>query len=177
MKCYHCGVDVGLIQRSSPEGGWGDSATGLLVERETGADHSPDRCASPRLTPAERETLREVVDRRALLDEVLSDAAIYQGYGFMRPDDPRDFNPDVECCTPQEIENHRLACEAFERGEPLPEQAFTPDAATVVNGAIVHTTGGPWGIGGYTMRDPEMIELRDATRNAVAIIARLLGEA
>lgn len=39
------------------------------------------------------------------------------GYGFYRPQNPNNFFPDYECCEPFEIENHKLACELFNKGE------------------------------------------------------------
>ena len=38
-------------------------------------------------------------------------------YGFFHLDDPRDFFPDDECCSPAEIAAHREACEKAARGE------------------------------------------------------------
>lgn len=38
-------------------------------------------------------------------------------YGFFHLDDPRDFFPDDECSSPEEIAAHREACEKAERGE------------------------------------------------------------
>lgn len=38
-------------------------------------------------------------------------------YGFFHLDDPRDFIPDEECSTPEEIAAHKEACEKAERGE------------------------------------------------------------
>jgi hypothetical protein len=39
-------------------------------------------------------------------------------YGGFHLDDPRDFFPDKEVCSPEEIAAHREACEKAERGEP-----------------------------------------------------------
>ncbi len=39
-------------------------------------------------------------------------------YGFFHLDDPRDFFPDDECCTPAEIAAWKTACEKAARGEP-----------------------------------------------------------
>ncbi len=38
-------------------------------------------------------------------------------YGFFHLDDPRDFFPDEECCTPAEITAHKTACEKAALGE------------------------------------------------------------
>lgn len=39
------------------------------------------------------------------------------GYGFYRTPNPNHFYPDYECCTPREIENHKLACKLFDEGK------------------------------------------------------------
>lgn len=39
------------------------------------------------------------------------------GYGYFHLDDPRDFFPDPECCSPVEIAAHTEACRKAERGE------------------------------------------------------------
>lgn len=38
------------------------------------------------------------------------------GYGFFIGGDPRRFTPDEESNTPEELENWRLACEAWDEG-------------------------------------------------------------
>lgn len=38
------------------------------------------------------------------------------GYGFYRPQNPNNFWPDYEVCSPWEIENHKAACELFNQG-------------------------------------------------------------
>lgn len=115
--------------------------------------------------------------------EFLRDRAEETGYGFAHPEDPHDFSPDPECSTLEERERHRTACEAWERGEPLlcgaPPITEHEDEATArayldaslrlgaASGSIsgprepgqpwlVHCHVGGWGIGTYTMRDPEM---------------------
>lgn len=39
------------------------------------------------------------------------------GYGFYRPKNPNHFFPDYPECTPQEIANHKLACELYDKGK------------------------------------------------------------
>lgn len=54
-------------------------------------------------------------------------------YGYYHGGDPRDFTPDEEVCTPEEIASHRAACEAWDRGETPdpggPHQPLTEDDA------------------------------------------------
>lgn len=64
--------------------------------------------------------------------------------------DPRGFVPDLEVCTPEEIEAHRLACEAWERGErPLRFE---------VSGRVTDNTircGSAYGMGTYEIEMPD----------------------
>jgi hypothetical protein len=70
-------------------------------------------------------------------------------YGFFNGGDPRDFHPDHESCTPEEIERHRQACEDAERLEanrnlPCPSGwVRTPEFTA-------HILRAPFGIGIYT---------------------------
>lgn len=56
---------------------------------------------------------------RAVLSEMKLNVEAYSStYGGWYGGDPRDFEPDPECSTPEEREAHRLACEAAERDDP-----------------------------------------------------------
>lgn len=68
------------------------------------------------------------------------------GYGFFCGGDPRRFSPDPECSTAEEQEAHRLACEAWERGE-----------RTDVNTGCRAAVG--FGLGSYTHSDEDAAEL------------------
>lgn len=37
------------------------------------------------------------------------------GYGFYRPENPNDFFPDYECCSPEEIDTHKTACDEWNK--------------------------------------------------------------
>jgi hypothetical protein len=41
-------------------------------------------------------------------------------YGYPHVDDPRDFFPDRECCSPEELASHAAAVAAWESGQPIP---------------------------------------------------------
>lgn len=102
------------------------------------------------------ERTRERDELRALLAEArgyVQQEAEHGGYGFARPDNPHDFFPDQESCSPEEIANHKAACEAWGRGE------YTPEAASGWISEDVHVTRAPWGIGSYTFRDPQATSL------------------
>jgi hypothetical protein len=112
------------------------------------------------------------------LYHTLWDMAIDQSYGVaMLANDPRDFDPDPECCGPEELAAHADACRRAEAGEKveLPRhryQAFesAEEAAELMRtdktiGAITfagpgkpsHVNVQTWGMGTSTMYDPGVI--------------------
>lgn len=110
-----------------------------------------------------RKSLREVAD-------FLRERSEETGYGFMRPENPHDFRPDTDSCTEAEIAAHKAACNAWDRGEyqradaptvkagePLPDGVQS--ALVAPDGAAIHATYAPWGIGSYVMRDEEMLAM------------------
>lgn len=67
-------------------------------------------------------------------------------YGYPCVSDPNYFSPDAECCSPAEIEAHRVACANF--GKP----AYVPNKGceTLYDGEgrwVGHITRTSWGIG------------------------------
>ena len=67
-------------------------------------------------------------------------------YGFPCVSDPNDFIPDGECCSPAEIETHRLACANYGKPAYQPNKGcFTEHDA---DGQLVkHVLRPSWGIG------------------------------
>lgn len=67
-------------------------------------------------------------------------------YGYPHVDDPRDFMPDAECCSPQEMAAHKLACQTFGTPEHQPNKGcYTEHDA---EGRLVkHVARTSWGIG------------------------------
>lgn len=82
------------------------------------------------------------------------------GYGFFCGGDPRSFHPDGECCTPEELENHRLACDEAEKLEnhrhlPCPSGWIrTPHGDA-------HILRAPFGIGTYAVEFEQFFEARE----------------
>lgn len=90
-------------------------------------------------------------------------------YGFFCGGDPREFTPDGEN-TPEEHEAHRLACEAWDRGEKMPdpkpsgriEIVTLPETPDGKGGIIPERTGpaiccgGSYGPGVNIYRDPDV---------------------
>lgn len=73
-------------------------------------------------------------------------------YGYFLGGDPRNFTPDVECCTPEELAAHKAACEAWDRGarpDPGgPHQPLFKDGKEIGHITIAH-----YGIGTTVMED------------------------
>lgn len=67
-------------------------------------------------------------------------------YGFPCVNNPNDFIPDVESCTPEEIETHRLACANYGKPEFKPNDGC--ESFYDENGKLVmHVSRTSWGIG------------------------------
>ncbi len=99
-------------------------------------------------------TDRETKMRELLLQcaPVIAGLAEELGYGYFRPSNPHDFSPDAELCTKEEIENHKQACELFDKGEYVHQN--TPG----MRGGV-HILTAPWGIGSYVIRDKKLSAL------------------
>ncbi len=72
------------------------------------------------------------------------------GYGFFPGGDPRQFNPDEEMDSPQELENHRLACEAWDKGD---QQVIQSGCMVMPDGSIRNISH--FGLGTYWREDDE----------------------
>lgn len=99
------------------------------------------------------------------------------GYGYYPGGDPRNFHPDPECCTEEEVAKHKAACQAWDRGETPdpggPHVAITGEGLKYTDRAGVehiatsgHLTVAHYGLGTYTMSwdcegDPECPECND----------------
>ncbi len=86
-------------------------------------------------------------------------------YGFFTGGDPRNFHPDGESCTQDELKNHKAACDLWnemeaEGKEPTPEEC--PSGWTQLNGAKVHVLRAPYGIGMQSYFEPQFFEKMDA---------------
>lgn len=67
-------------------------------------------------------------------------------YGFPCVGDPRDFLPDAECCSPEEIETHRLACANYGKPDYEPNKGCFSEHDAAGN-LVLHVTRTSWGIG------------------------------
>ncbi len=84
-----------------------------------------------------------------------------QSYGIFLGGDPRDFSPDTECCTPDEIARWEQACAEWEAGEGTDRG---PGCATFGDGSA--WTGSGFGVGTTTRTQPEIEQARAALRLA-----------
>lgn len=67
-------------------------------------------------------------------------------YGFPCVDDPNDFLPDYESCSPAEIAAHKLACATFGTPEYQPNKGCVTEVDA--SGQLVrHILRTSWGIG------------------------------
>lgn len=72
-------------------------------------------------------------------------------YGFPCVENPNDFTPDVECCSPAEIEAHRLACANYGKPSFKPNEGCFSERGE--DGTLVrHVLRTSWGIGTNMMR-------------------------
>lgn len=79
-----------------------------------------------------------------------------QGYGSFPGGDPRNFTPDEEVNTPEELAAWKAACEAWDRGDG---EDTGPQCQTMGDGSVVTGTG--FGMGTYQWPHPA-IEYIDA---------------
>ena len=99
----------------------------------------------------QRHIIQQVVELRDVLVKtlpIIGELAESIGYGYYKPEDPRDFTPDFECCSKKEISNWKNDCVKADAGEEIGDMRA-------------------WGIGAYKIKDPEMIELREKIKTAL----------
>lgn len=90
------------------------------------------------------------------------------GYGYFRPENPHDFSPDAESCTEEEIVAHAAACAAWDAGTyeaPRGSERLSDEDGK----KLVHILRAPWGIGSYTVRNPEAEALANDVRAALGL--------
>lgn len=84
---------------------------------------------------------------------------IESGYGFFAGGDPRNFHPDYECCSEEEIANHQRACEEAARLGNV--NLNCPSGWEQVGDAVVHVLRSPFGVGVYTVEFEQYFEPAD----------------
>lgn len=67
-------------------------------------------------------------------------------YGFPCVEDPNNFHPDGECCSPEELAAHKLACDTYGTPPYQPNKGCTTEFDA--EGKLVkHILRTSWGIG------------------------------
>ncbi len=102
------------------------------------------------------------------------------GYGFFHGGDPRDFYPSPEDCLPEELENHRKACERFNEAEArgqTPKLEENPSGwVQDEKGVVCHILRTPYGVGIYKMRWQTFFEPVDYDDSEDYLDADLFGD-
>ena len=108
------------------------------------------------------ERYDEAIDELRELANELRTRAQEVCYGYAPAGaDPRDFSPDLECCSDDEVAAHKSACEAWERGE-RPQTPSSHEPLIDDDGKpIGHVTRAFFGIGTYTYIDELFSNLSD----------------
>lgn len=93
-------------------------------------------------------------------------------YGYYPGGDPRDFSPDPECCTEQELAAHKEACEAWERGErPVHEAHHHKLIKSDGESIVIASYAGAFGMGVYSIRDEDADDVLDQVEAALASLS------
>jgi hypothetical protein len=88
----------------------------------------------------------------AALTEISKQTERVSGYGYFLGGDPRDFFPDSESCTPEEIKAHAEAVHKWNLNEAngvTNEDLPCKSGPMVINDTVVWATASDFGIGGY----------------------------
>lgn len=92
-------------------------------------------------------------------------------YGYFHGGDPRNFFPDPECCTAEEMAKHKAACEEWERGEKTEHERHHHKAETLPDGReVIASYAGAFGLGTYSIRDEEAEDVLDQVCAALALL-------
>lgn len=91
-------------------------------------------------------------------------------YGYYPGGDPRDFDPDPECCTPEEMAAHKAACESWERGERPEFERHRHEPVEHEGRVVIASYAGAFGLGTYSIRDKEAEDVLDQIQAALACL-------
>lgn len=91
-------------------------------------------------------------------------------YGHYLGGDPRNFFPDEESCSPEEIGRHKTACAAWERGERPVSEPHRHEAQEIEGKLVIVSYPGAFGLGVYHMRDEEAEDVLAQVEAALALL-------
>lgn len=97
----------------------------------------------------------EIGGRQCLVD------AEIETYGFFHGGDPRDFTPDADECSPEEIANWERDCTKWnetEQTEPEPCPSYWKE---IEPGTVAHVLVTPYGIGSYKTTMETIFETKE----------------
>ena len=66
-------------------------------------------------------------------------------YGYPCVVNPNDFSPDTDCCSPEGIASHKLACKTWGTKAYQPNRGC--ETRTTPDGGWIHVARTSWGIG------------------------------
>jgi hypothetical protein len=89
-------------------------------------------------------------------------------YGYFHGGDPRDFCPDPEVCTPEELAAHKAACEAWERGERPELDVHRHEVVEYKGKPALASYAGAFGMGTYQYRDEDAEDVLEQIEAALA---------
>jgi hypothetical protein len=111
------------------------------------------------------ERYDEALDELRTLAHEIRREGSDSGYGYFPGGDPRDFSPDPDASTEAERTAHKVACDAWDRGErpvtPGPHEHFQEGET---NGWITRSF---FGLGVYNMEDPDLLAWADTIERCV----------
>lgn len=93
---------------------------------------------------------------RAIADSIRCEADVPH-YGYFLGGDPREFTPDVEVCSVEELERHKADCEAWERGEGIDRGG--PHRPLSDNTKVGWETVSHYGMGMQSLKEPALMKL------------------
>jgi hypothetical protein len=170
------GDTTAYLEQLSERGGWPKDmreTEARLRERESVSDARHGEFEAMRRAFVESVTVGFApLPAREAMEAALAklrDFAEADLYGHFYGGDPRDFRPDPDCNTPEELERHRAACEAWNRGE---RTEVTPAGPILIDrpglGAQRGMTSGDFGLGTTHVRDREITAICDRLEAALA---------
>ena len=128
----------------------------------------------------------EIDTLRALADRIRGEAEGVT-YGYFPGGDPREFTPDEECATADEMERYKADCAAWERGEAVdrggphvgindrPDVQDAMEAARGTRPTVGWVTVSHYGLGTYCYRDESLMRLAQDLDDWIDRVRQVFG--